>query len=433
MIERYSTPEMTALWTEEAKMSTWLEVELAVCEAWAELGEIPESALADIREKAAFDVDRVREIEETTHHDVIAFLTNIAEYVGDASKFIHFGMTSSDMLDTALAVQLKRAGELLAEETRALGRVLQQRALEHRDTVMIGRSHGVHAEPITFGMVLGLWAFEVRRGLERLLRATEQVAVGKISGAVGTYAGIDPRVEEMATEMLGVGRAPLSTQVVQRDRHAEFMSSLALLATTLEKMAVQVRHFQRTEVLEAEEYFSPGQKGSSAMPHKRNPIISERLSGQARVIRGNLSAALEDVPLWHERDISHSSVERIILPDSTTLLHYMLRKATSLIDRLVVYPESMRENMSKSRGLVFSQRVLLELVGAGLLREDAYRLVQRNAMQAWEEGDPFREVLARDEEVSRHLTAEQLDDCFDPSYHLRRLPVIFERIESLSW
>src|SRR5680860_761121 len=295
-------------------------------------------------------------------------------------------MTSSDMLDTALAVQLRRAGGILAEETRILGRVLQQRALEHRDTVMIGRSHGVHAEPITFGMVLGLWAFEVHRGLERLERATEQVAVGKISGAVGTYANIDPRVEEMATDILG-----------------------------------------------AEEYFSPGQKGSSAMPHKRNPIISERLSGQARVIRGNLTAALENIPLWHERDISHSSVERIILPDSTILLHYMLRKAVWLVDRLVVYPENMAENMGKSHGLVFSQRVLLELVRSGLLREEAYRLVQRNAMHAWEEGEPFQEVLAGDEEVAGHLTTEQLDDCFDPSYHLRRLPIIFERIEGLSW
>src|SRR5680860_1210650 len=386
LIERYSTPEMVAVWTEEAKMTTWLEVELAVCEAWAELGEVPDEALADIREKAAFDVERVNEIEETTHHDVIAFLTNVAEHVGDASKYSHFGMTSSDMLDTALAVQLRRAGGILAEETRILGRVLQQRALEHRDTVMIGRSHGVHAEPITFGMVLGLWAFEVHRGLERLERATEQVAVGKISGAVGTYANIDPRVEEMATD-----------------------------------------------VLEAEEYFSPGQKGSSAMPHKRNPIISERLSGQARVIRGNLTAALENIPLWHERDISHSSVERIILPDSTILLHYMLRKAVWLVDRLVVYPENMAENMGKSHGLVFSQRVLLELVRSGLLREEAYRLVQRNAMHAWEEGEPFQEVLAGDEEVAGHLTAEQLDDCFDPSYHLRHLPIIFERIEGLSW
>lgn len=433
MIDRYSTPEMAALWTEEAKMSTWLEVEIAVCEAWVELGEIPADAVAEIKAKAAFDPARVREIEETTQHDVIAFLTNVAEYVGDASKYIHFGMTSSDMLDTGLALQLKRSGALLADQTRALGRVLQRRALEHRDTVMIGRSHGVHAEPITFGMVLGLWAFEVRRGLERLERATEQVAVGKISGAVGTYATIDPRVEELVTAWLGLGAAPISTQVVQRDRHAEFMAALALLAATIEKIAVQIRHYQRTEVLEAEEYFAPGQKGSSAMPHKRNPIISERLAGQARVIRGNMVAAFENVALWHERDISHSSVERVILPDSTILLHYMLRKATDLIDRLLVYPETMAANIERSFGLIYSQRVLLELVRGGLLREDAYRLVQRNAMRAWEEKRPFKDLLLADAEVAARLGGPEIEALFEPGYHLRNTGVIFERVEALRW
>jgi adenylosuccinate lyase len=433
MIDRYSTPEMAALWTEEAKMSTWLEVEIAVCEAWVELGEMPADAVAEIKAKAAFDPARVREIEETTQHDVIAFLTNVAEYVGDASTYIHFGMTSSDMLDTGLALQLKRSGALLADQTRALGRVLQRRALEHRDTVMIGRSHGVHAEPITFGMVLGLWAFEVRRGLERLERATEQVAVGKISGAVGTYATIDPRVEELVMARLGLGAAPISTQVVQRDRHAEFMAALALLAATIEKIAVQIRHYQRTEVLEAEEYFSPGQKGSSAMPHKRNPIISERLAGQARVIRGNMLAAFENVALWHERDISHSSVERVILPDSTILLHYMLRKATGLIDRLLVYPETMAANIGRSFGLIYSQRVLLELVRGGLLREDAYRLVQRNAMRAWEEKRPFKELLLADAEVVARLAAPEIEALFEPGYHLRNVGVIFERVEALRW
>lgn len=433
MIDRYSTPEMAALWTEEAKMSTWLEVEIAVCEAWVELGEMPADAVAEIKAKAAFDPARVREIEETTQHDVIAFLTNVAEYVGGASKYIHFGMTSSDMLDTGLALQLKRSGVLLADQTRALGRVLQRRSLEHRDTVMIGRSHGVHAEPITFGMVLGLWAFEVRRGLERLERATEQVAVGKISGAVGTYATIDPRVEELVMARLGLGAAPISTQVVQRDRHAEFMAALALLAATIEKIAVQIRHYQRTEVLEAEEYFSPGQKGSSAMPHKRNPIISERLVGQARVIRGNMVAAFENVALWHERDISHSSVERVILPDSTILLHYMLRKATDLIDRLLVYPETMAANIERSFGLIYSQRVLLELVRGGLLREDAYRLVQRNAMRAWEEKRPFKELLLADAEVAARLTAPEVEALFEPGYHLRNVGVIFDRVEALQW
>ncbi|MBU2600682.1 MAG: adenylosuccinate lyase [Actinobacteria bacterium] len=433
MIERYSTPEMAALWTDEARMATWLEVEIAVCEAWAELGEVPAEALAEIKERAAFDVARVNEIEETTQHDVIAFLTNVAEYVGEASKYIHFGMTSSDMLDTALALQLKRSGELLAEQTRALGRVLQRRSLEHRDTVMIGRSHGVHAEPITFGMVLGLWAFEVHRGLERLERATAQVAVGKISGAVGTYANIDPRVELFVTERLGLGAAPISTQVVQRDRHAEFMAALALLATTIEKIAVQVRHYQRTEVLEAEEYFAPGQKGSSAMPHKRNPIISERLTGQARVIRGNMLAAFENVALWHERDISHSSVERVILPDSTILLHYMLKKATDLVDRLLVYPETMAANLERSFGLICSQRVLLELVRSGLQREDAYLLVQRNAMRAWEEKRPFKELLGEDAEVTAQLDRAAIEACFDPAHALRNMGVIFERVAALAW
>jgi adenylosuccinate lyase len=433
VIPRYSTPEMAALWTDQARMQTWLEVEIAVCEAWAELGEIPADAVEEIRAKAAFDVERVREIEETTQHDVIAFLTNVAEQVGEASKYVHFGMTSSDMLDTALGLQLKRAGELLAEATRELGRVLQRRSLEHRDTVMVGRSHGVHAEPITFGMVLGLWAFEVRRGLDRLLRATEQVAVGKISGAVGTYASIDPRVEGSTLARLGLGIEPVSTQVVQRDRHAEFLAALALLGTTIERIAVQVRHYQRTEVLEAEEYFAPGQKGSSAMPHKRNPIISERLAGQARLLRGNMLAAFENVPLWHERDISHSSVERVILPDSTVLLHYMLRKATSLVERLLVYPEAMRANLDRSHGLIFSQRVLLELVRAGMLRDEAYALVQRSAMRAWEEKRSFKELLAGDAEVTRRVGADGLEEAFDPDWHLRHLGVVFERVAALDW
>ncbi|MCL5942107.1 MAG: adenylosuccinate lyase, partial [Actinobacteria bacterium] len=393
----------------------------------------PGGAVAGIKAKAAFDVARVHEIEETTQHDVIAFLTNVAEHVGEAAKYIHFGMTSSDMLDTALALQLKRAGALLAAQTRELGRVLQRRALEHRGTVMIGRSHGVHAEPITFGMVLGLWAFEVKRGLERLERATEQVAVGKISGAVGTYANIDPRVEQLVTARLGLRAEPISTQVVQRDRHAEFLSALALLATTIEKIAVQIRHYQRTEVLEAEEYFAPGQKGSSAMPHKRNPIISERLAGQARVIRGNMLAAFENVALWHERDISHSSVERVILPDSTILLHYMLEKATGLIDRLLVYPEAMAANMERSFGLIYSQQLLLELIRAGLVREDAYRLVQRNAMRSWEEKRSFRELVLADADVLARLSPARIEACFDPGRHLRHMDVIFERVEGLTW
>jgi len=433
MIERYSTPEMAAVWTDQARMEAWLQVELAVCEAWARLGRIPPQALAEIKSKAAFDVERVKEIEETTHHDVIAFVTCVAENVGEASKYIHYGLTSSDVLDTGLALQLRAAGGLLAAETKRLGRILTERALEHRDTVMIGRTHGVHAEPITFGLVLGLWAFEIKRDLERLERAVRQVSVGKISGAVGTYANLDPRVEEIALSLLGLEAAPISTQILQRDRHAEFMAALALLASTIEKIALQVRHYQRTEVLEAEEYFAPGQKGSSAMPHKRNPIISERLCGQARVIRANLIAALENIALWHERDISHSSVERIILPDSTILLHYMLKKACWLIEKLNVYPENMAANLQRTHGLLYSQRVLLALVEAGMLRDDAYAVVQRNAMRAWQEKTSFLDLLKADPEVTRHLTQEELEACFDPSFHLRHLDVIFARVAGLEW
>jgi adenylosuccinate lyase len=433
MIPRYSTAEMTALWTDEARMAAWLQVELAVCEAWTRLGRIPEEAMLEIKEKAAFDVDRVNEIEETTQHDVIAFVSCVAENVGECSKYIHYGLTSSDVLDTGLALQLRAAGALLEEETRKLGKILQSRALEHRDTVMIGRTHGVHAEPITFGMVLGLWAFEVKRGLERLERAVQQVSVGKISGAVGSYANVDPEVEQIAMSILDLGAAPISTQIVQRDRHAEFMAALALMAGTIEKIALQVRHYQRTEVLEAEEYFAPGQKGSSAMPHKRNPIISERLCGQARVIRGNLLAALENVALWHERDISHSSAERVIFPDSTILLHYMLKKACWLVDTLNVYPENMAANLEKSYGLVYSQRVLLALVEAGILRDDAYKIVQSSAMKAWEEKTQFADLLKADPEVAARLSTSEIDSLFDPGYALRNMGVIFERVAALEW
>ncbi|NLE10468.1 MAG: adenylosuccinate lyase [Actinobacteria bacterium] len=433
MIERYSTPEMAAVWTDEARMAAWLQVELAVCEAWTRLGRIPDDALLEIKAKAAFDVDRVCEIEQTTQHDVIAFVSCVAENVGECSKYIHYGLTSSDVLDSGLALQLRAAGALLEEETVKLGRILQKRALEHRDTLMMGRTHGVHAEPITFGMVLGLWAFEVQRGLRRLQRAVQQVAVGKISGAVGNYANVDPEVERIAMSVLDLGSAPISTQVVQRDRHAEFMAALALLAATIEKIALQVRHYQRTEVLEAEEYFAPGQKGSSAMPHKRNPIISERLCGQARVIRANMLAAFENVALWHERDISHSSVERVILPDSTILLHYMLKKACWLVEKLNVYPQNMAANLEKSYGLLYSQRVLLALVEAGMLRDDAYAVVQRSAMRAWEEKTSFKELLRADAEVMDHLAEAELEACFDPGYQLRNMGVIFDRVAALEW
>ena len=433
MIERYSSTEMAAVWTDEARMTAWLQVELAVCEAWSRLGEIPEDALREIKEKAAFDVRRVCEIESTTQHDVIAFVSCVAENVGECSKYVHYGLTSSDVLDTGLALQLRAAGALLEEEAKELGRILQRRALEHRDTVMMGRTHGVHAEPITFGMVLGLWAFEVQRGLERLRRAVRQVSVGKVSGAVGNYANVDPQVEALTMGILGLEAAPISTQIVQRDRHAEFMSALALLATTIEKIALQVRHYQRTEVLEAEEYFAPGQKGSSAMPHKRNPIISERLCGQARIIRGNMLTAFENVALWHERDISHSSAERVILPDSTILVHYMLKQACWLVDKLNVYPDNMTLNLDKSFGLPYSQRVLLALVQSGMLRDDAYAVVQRSAMRAWEEKTSFQELLKADPEVAGRLSEAALESCFDPAYQLRNIGVIFNRVAALEW
>jgi adenylosuccinate lyase len=414
-------------------MAAWLQVELAVSEAWTRLGKIPEEAMCQIREKAAFDVDRVNEIEEVTQHDVIAFVSCVAENVGDASKYIHYGLTSSDVLDTGLALQLRASGALLAEETRKLGAILQRRALEHKDTVMIGRTHGIHAEPMTMGMKFGRWAFAWKRTLERLERTRDNVAMGAISGAVGSYSNIDQFVETYVCERLGLTPEPMSTQVVQRDRHAEFMSALALLATTIEKIALQVRHYQRTEVLEAEEYFAPGQKGSSAMPHKRNPIISERLCGQARVIRGNAMVAMENVALWHERDISHSGAERIIFPDSTILLHYMLKKACWLVDKLNVYPENMAANIEKSFGLVYSQRVLLALVDAGILRDDAYRIVQRSAMQAWLEKTQFADLLKADPEVTSRLSPDEIDALFDPSYALRNMGVIFERVAALEW
>ena len=433
MIPRYSTPEMAAIWTDQARMAAWLDVELAVCEAWAQLGQIPDEAMGEIREKAAFDVDRVNEIEETTQHDVIAFVSCVAENVGECSKYIHYGLTSSDVLDTGLALQLRAAGALLEEETKRLGRILQGRALEHRDTVMIGRTHGVHAEPITFGMVLGLWAFEVQRGLERLQRAVRQVAVGKISGPWAAMPTSIPRWNRSP--------CPSWTWAWLRSRRR----SCSAIATPsswrlwrcsrrlIEKIALQVRHYQRTEVLEAEEYFAPGQKGSSAMPHKRNPIISERLCGQARVIRGNMLAAFENVALWHERDISHSSAERIILPDSTILLHYMLKKACWLVDKLSVYPENMAANLEKSLGLLYSQRVLLALVEAGMLRDEAYAIVQRSAMKAWEEKTSFRELLEADPEVTERLPASEIEALFDPGYQLRNMGVIFDRVAALEW
>ena len=420
---------MAAVWTEEHKLRTWLKIELLACEAWAKLGKIPAEAIEVITQKADFSPERVAEIEKITHHDVIAFLTAVAEYVGPESRFIHLGLTSSDMLDTALAVNLCEASDIIIEDIEKLLEVLKRKALEHKDTVMIGRSHGVHAEPITFGLKMALWYTETGRNLERIRRAKETIGCGQISGAVGTFANIDPAVEQYVCARLGLKPAPVSSQIIQRDRHAEFLTTLAIIASSLDKFATEIRHLQRTEVLEAEEFFEKGQKGSSAMPHKRNPIRSENVSGLARVIRANAMAALENIALWHERDISHSSVERVIIPDSCMLLDFMLARMTDVIDKLLVYPDNMRKNLEKTKGMTSSEAILLELVGKGLTREEAYKLVQRNAMKVWEDGADFREALLSDTEISSRLTEEELESCFDLKHHLRFVDEIFQRAE----
>lgn len=428
MIDRYTRPEMARIWTQENKYRKWLEVEVAVCEVLAEQGAIATEELRDIQTRAAFDVDRIAEIEQETHHDVIAFLTNVAEHVGPASRHIHQGLTSSDVLDTAMALLLTEAGRLLAEDLDRLLAVLKRQAYQWKQTVMIGRSHGIHAEPITFGMKFAIWYAEMRRHQDRLLHARETVRVGKLSGAVGTYANIDPAVEAKVCRKLGLEPAPVSNQIIQRDRYAEFFSTLALIGCSIEKIAVEIRHLQRTEVREVEEFFAAGQKGSSAMPHKRNPIASENLSGLARVLRGNAMAAMENVALWHERDISHSSVERIIGPDSTILLDYMLARLTRVLDKLVVYPENMQRNLERTGGLFFSQQIMLTLTHKGLSREDAYRVVQRNAMQVWQEGGRLQDRLQQDPEVTAHLTAEEITSLFDMHYHLKNIDVIFHQV-----
>lgn len=429
MIKRYTLPAMGTIWEDESKFRKWLEIEILACEAQAKLGNIPKEAVAEIKTKAKFDPKRIAEIEKEVQHDVIAFLTNVAENVGPASKYIHYGMTSSDILDTALALQMREAADILIDDAERILRILKEKSLEHKDTIMIGRTHGVHAEPTTFGLKMALWFFEVGRNLERLKKAKEAVSYGKISGAVGTYASVDPYVEEYVCRKLGLKPAEVSTQVLQRDGHAEYMCALAVVASSLDKFVTEIRHLQRTEVLEAEEPFAGGQKGSSAMPHKRNPVICERISGLSRVIRSNAQAALENVALWHERDISHSSVERVVIPDSTILLDYILNKFIEVMDGLIVYPENMKANLERTRGLVFSQRVLLALVQKGLSREDAYRLVQRCAMKSWGEKADFKEVLLADGEVTRHLSREELDDLFDYEHYLRNVGRIFERLK----
>ena len=431
MIPRYSRPEMAAIWTEHAKLQRWLDVELAVCRAWCRRGVIPADDLAQIEAKAAFSVERTLEIEKTTNHDVVAFLTNVNENIGPASRWVHYGMTSSDVLDTGLALAMVQSGTLLVAAQAALTQALKARALEHRDTLCVGRTHGVHAEPTTFGLRLAGFALESRRNEERLGRAHEQIAYGKLSGAVGTYAMLDPAIEAEVMDELGLKCEPIATQVIPRDRHAEVVTQMAVAASSLERLAVEIRHLQRTEVREAEEAFGKGQKGSSAMPHKRNPITAERITGLARVIRSNSIAALEDVALWHERDISHSSVERVILPDSYTLLDYLLATSTKLIEGLLVRPDRMKQVLDSSYGLVYSQRVLLGLVEEGLTREEAYAAVQRNAMVAWDTGTPLRELLGNDDDVTGKISPERLDSLFDPSHHLRHMDDLMARVEAL--
>jgi len=429
VIERYTLPEMGELWTETYKLKTWLQVEIAVCEAQAELGAIPEAAVEEIKAKANFDPKRVLEIEEEVRHDMIAFLTNVNEYVGDAGRYIHLGLTSSDVLDTALALQLVASLNIILERLEELSQAIRYQAQQHRDTVMIGRSHGIHAEPITFGFKLAGWLAEVCRNRDRLVRLRQHIAVGKISGAVGTYANIDPQVEAIACQKLGLQPDTASTQVISRDLHAEYIQQLALLGASIERFAVEIRNLQRTDVLEVEEFFSKGQKGSSAMPHKRNPIRSERLTGMARILRGHAVAALENVALWHERDISHSSVERVILPDVCILTHFMLVEITDLVKKLLVYPENMKRNMNLYGGVVFSQRVLLTLVEKGMNREEAYSIVQSCAHEAWNrpEGD-FQALIAKDERVSSKLTPEEIKACFDPQHHLKHLNEVYQRL-----
>jgi adenylosuccinate lyase len=429
VIERYTLPEMGNLWTEAYKLKTWLQVEIAVCDAQAELGYIPKEAVEEIKAKANFDPKRVLEIEAEVRHDMIAFLTNVNEYVGDAGRYIHLGMTSSDVLDTALALQLVDSLDVILGRLSELIDVIRQRAHEHRYTVMIGRSHGIHAEPITFGFKLAGWLAEVLRSQERLITLRSSIAVGKISGAVGTYANIEPRVEALACEKLGLKPDTASTQVISRDRHADYVQQLALLAASIERFAVEIRNLQKTDVLEVEEFFSKGQKGSSAMPHKRNPIRSERLTGMARLVRSHAIAALENVALWHERDISHSSVERVMFPDACILTHFMLVETIDLVKNLLVYPENMARNMNCYGGVVFSQRVMLTLVAKGMLREEAYTVVQSCSHAAWnkKEGN-FHDLIANDVRVQEKLSKEEIEDCFDPRHHLQHLDQVYQRL-----
>jgi adenylosuccinate lyase len=432
MIPRYTLPEMVAVWSDEARLGHWLEIEILAVEAWARLGRVPAEDALSVRERASFTVERVLELEAVTRHDIAAFVQCVGESIGPAGRWVHFGMTSSDVLDTGFALQLREAADLLLARLERLLAVVKRLALEHRATPMIGRSHGVHAEPTSFGHKLAIWSFELDRDRERLRRAREVVSVGKMSGAVGTYAQLDPRIEEEVCGKLGLRAAEASNQIVQRDRHAEYMGALALLASSLDKFATEIRHLARTEVREVQEPFAEGQKGSSAMPHKRNPVVCERITGLARVIRGNLQVALENVALWHERDISHSSAERVIFPDSTTVLDFMLKDLTEVLEGLRVFPERMRENLDFGGGLAYSQTVLLALVDEGLSRDDAYEVVQGAAAAAWDAGVPFRETIEADPRVTATLGEREIEALFDPGRFLRNLDVVFDRLAKLA-
>lgn len=428
MIERYSRDEMSSIWSEENQFKAWLEVELAACRAWSRIGKIPSEDVDKLYENAAFDVDRIKEIEKQTRHDVVAFTRSVSESLGEEKKWVHYGLTSTDVVDTANGYRLKQANKLLKAGIDRFLASLAYKAKEHKLTIMMGRTHGVHAEPTTFGLKCALWYAEMKRNEERFERAAADVEFGKLSGAVGTFAHIPPKVEQETCKILGIEPAPISTQTLQRDRHAYYLATIAIIGTTLEKIAVEVRHLQRTELREAEEFFRKGQKGSSAMPHKRNPISSENITGCSRVLRGYMISSYENVPLWHERDISHSSVERIILPDATILLDYMLHRFSGVIEKLMVYPINMRENMEKTHGLVFSQRLLLMLIEKGLSREHAYDTVQPLAMKAWEEKQPFRNYVEQDKTILENLSEDEIDQAFDLAHHTRRVDEIFERV-----
>jgi adenylosuccinate lyase len=430
MIERYTRPEMGLIWEAENRYAKWLDVELAACEAMAEEGVIPKEAIENIKKKARFSVDRILQIEAETRHDVIAFLTNLEENVGPDSRYIHLGLTSSDILDTSFALLLKEAMEMIIRGAKDLMAVIRDRADEHKYTATIGRSHGIHAEPTTFGLKLAVWYGEMERNLRRLTQAHDVISYGKLSGAVGTFANVSPKIEALVCDKLGLKPAEISTQVIQRDRHAQYFTSLAILAGTLEKIAVEIRHLQRTEVLEAEEPFAKGQKGSSAMPHKKNPVGSENISGLARLVRSNCLAAMENMALWHERDISHSSVERVIGPDSTILTDYMLHRLTGILRGLVVHPDRMMENLSKTRGLIFSQQILMRLAERGIERQKAYGMVQRNALRVWSEGQEFKRLILDDPEIREYLSENEIEEIFDLDYHLKHVDDIFDRVFS---